>query len=439
MNLLDSVFLDDLYYIKFHSIYLIPDYVLHHSNSYKEGHEHSSEVKLNTLRLVLRNIIEYVRSRNTTLKSIYESYSFLKTQALKRNYTKSFEIETNPVWCQDEIEEFVFAISNCWIRSWTETIYNIHRTESCPRDATYSPIQSKNQENLQQDDLAGDIEEELRCLLSSILSKIRSLDKTTLTNDVLSIARCHLKRLRTVIVYQTGGATNENEMKNSFQFRHHIMTNKYGVNEKCSQKHHACKTEMLSNISKTKHFENSAKKLLAFFGSTKSTATLKNVLINKLLIKLIAHQIFLNLVDVISDPNNIRNYFCNLFSREKICQDKETKEVFGHETHSQTQTDRNSQPTDLDKGTEIKVDCNNITSSKENNGETGKSISNGDTNVPCPETIDLTGYKFENDYQAQSVTSSCIEKTNVNRGSGRVSQALGELTLKMSTTSFIIS
>ena len=49
------------------------------------------------------------------------------------------------------------------------------------------------------------------------------------------------------------------------------------------------------------------------------------------------------------------------------------------------------------------------------------------------------GYKFENDYQAQSVTSSCIEKTNVNRGSGRVSQALGELTLKMSTTSFIIS
>ena len=89
----------------------------------------------------------------------------------------------------DEIEEFVFAISNCWIRSWTENIYSIQRTESYPRDDTYSPTQDKIHAHLQHDDLAGDIEEELRCLLSSILSKIRSLDKTTLTNDILSISR----------------------------------------------------------------------------------------------------------------------------------------------------------------------------------------------------------------------------------------------------------
>jgi hypothetical protein len=113
--------------------------------------------------------------------------------------------------------------------------------------------------------------------------------------------------------------------------------------------------------------------------------------------------------------------------------------VIGHETHSQTQTDRVSQATNLDKDTAFRAHCNTITSSEEKNGEIGKSISNGDTNMPCPETIDLTGYKFENDYPAQSVTSSSIEKTNVNRGSGRVSQALGELTLKISTKQLINS
>ena len=390
----------------------------------------------------MRNLVEYVRSRNTTLKYIYESYSFLKTQAHKRKYTHSIEIETSPIWCQNEIEEFVLAISNCWIRSWTEQIYSIHRTESYPRNTTYSPTQDKIHGQLQQDDLAGDIEEELRCLLSSILSKIRSLDKTTLTNDILSIVRCHLKRVHKVIVYQigvSGAVINEKEMRNSFQFRHHIKTNKYGVGEKCSQPHHSCRTSMHSDISRTKHFENSAKKLLYFFASTKSTATLKNVLINRLLIQLIAHQIFLNLGDVISNPNNIRNYICNLFSRENIRHDSETKEVHGHETGSQTQTDRISQPTDLDKDTAFREHSKNLTSEEEKNGEIGKSISNGDTNIQCPETIDLTGYKFENDSQAQSATSSSIEKTNVNRGSGRVSQALGELTLKLYTTPLIIS
>ena len=353
--------------------------------------------------LLFANIFAYIKScisSSKILRAICEGYSSLQIHAQKNKCEKSPVNKSNSFWSQDVIEEFVLAISNNWIRSWSEYICNIDRLEYYSRDAKSIPKQNGMPGNVYCHDLARDIEEELRGLLSFILSKIRSTNKMRLINDVLSLLRCHLKGLSGVVNNHT--STTKTEVNEAFPFQHYVKRNEFD-----KKKH---------------YFEVSVQRLLSSYSFRKNTTTMKTALINKLLNQLIAHQIFMKLADEISEPKYIHSYLVTIFSEkpERIEEKSNVAVVTNKDVH-----DRNGCPLQLISSEDeifSKTECNTIGLFKmEEKSNLGSE--------PCPEYIDLTGYKIRSEHDEESVRNSNVEKINVNRGSGKVSEALGEYTV----------
>ena len=363
--------------------------------------------------------------KNKKVKELYERYHLLKIKGQREACVRSLETKTNSIWSQNEIDEFVSAISNSYVRCWTENISSTIQTEPYSRDKKLMLSEYEaSKATMHCDDLAGDIESELQTVLSSIFSKIRSVDKMTLTNDILGVTRCHLKRLCHAFFPHRSETSNlivnEEELITSFQFRHHVQTNKHTKKIDRSP----WQESMNEILTKIDYFENSARKLLTIYGSRKNCSALSTVIIKKFLTEIIAHQLILKLVDTMSDPKFIHSYIIKFFSGLSLPLDSKYLSMQESPFQSQMKNGKSAYPSkeklvlpcethDLDK-TQL---------SNDNNEEV--------CNLECPDIIDLTGYKVVNDSQKNNMASEIVknqtlERSNVSRGSGKISQALGK-------------
>ena len=403
----------------------IPEFVIQLTLSWKLRPGLVVEENRDIFQIVLGKFVSYTTTyynSNRTLRKIHDAYTLIQKPARKGTLEISLENRGKTNWSKAEIEEYVTAISNSWIRSWTGYICNINRVDYYSKDLKSIVSPTSHHSNIFHDDLADDIEEELRSLLSSILLKIRSIDKTTLSNDVLRVARCHLKRLGNVINYPHDSDDDDSlheidaPLNRNFQFQHYVHTSKYNKTDKYSN---GSKHEGPSDVSGTTYLEMLARKLLSSFNSRKGSTTLRTVLINKILTHLIAHQIFCQLIDVISDPKNIQSYIYNIFPYEQMCQDEEKQDLIGYDEH-----EKSNDPTfgELTQKLPFESDCD---TNKSSSGPVD--VPSSENNIPYPETIDLTGYKVGNEYQAEPAPTVNTEKHITIRGSGKISQALGEL------------
>ena len=355
---------------------------------------------------------------------MYERYHLLKLKGQTKTSVRSTESKTSNIRSEDEVDEFVSAISNGYVRTWTETICNTSQAERHSRETKPNPTQYETSNDIFHcDDLAGDIENELRFFLSSILSKIRSVDKMTLTNDILGVTRCHLKRLCHAFVRSnktSNFVVNAEELIASFQFRHHVQTNKQTKKNNIS----SCQEIMNETLSRIDYFENSARRLLSIFGLRKNYASLNSVVIQKFLIQIIAHQLILKMVDSMTDPGFIQYYIGKMYSALSLPID--TKYVSIHKHTSPNQPGINKSTF---KGTEKQTQACEASDVDDIN------ISSGGheklDNVECPDVIDLTGYKVggslqRNDIDDDAAKARYPERSNLSRGSGKITQALGK-------------
>ena len=350
----------------------------------------------------------------------------MKLKGQTKTNSRYIENKTSNIWCQDEVDEFVSAISSSYVRNWTETVCSTSQAELHSRDTKRDPTRYETSNDiLHCDDLAGDIENELRSFLSSILSKIRSVDKMTLTNDILGVTRCHLNRLCHAFVRHRLKETsniivNEEELIASFQFRHHVQTNKHTKKNNLS----SCQSIMNETLSRIDYFENSARKLLTIFGLRKNYTSLNTVIIKKFLTQIIGHQLILKFVDAMSDPEFIHYNILKMFSGLSLPTDTEYLSI--HKNNSQYQprcnkltlreTEKQIKPCEVSDVDDTKI--SNCGHEKLNN-------------IECPEVIDLTGHNAMNSQRGNKIDSEIAktnnpERSNLSRGSGKISQALGK-------------
>ena len=245
----------------------------------------------------------------------------------------------------------------------------------------------------------------------------------TLTNDILGVTRCHLKRLCHAFVRSnktSNFVVNAEELIASFQFRHHVQTNKQTKKNNVS----SCQEIMNETLSRIDYFENSARRLLSIFGLRKNYASLNSVIIQKFLIQIIAHQLILKMVDAMSDPGFIQHYILKMYSSLSLPID--TKYISRHKDTSPNQPKSiNSNFKETEK--QIKAcEASDVDDIKVSSGGHEKQ-----NNVECPEVIDLTGYKVGGSLQRKEMDDETAkahypERNNLGRGSGKITQALGK-------------
>ena len=373
------------------------------------------------LRLLARNIFGCI---NKFLRYNTKSQTDLKNSSPIRNkYLNRIDTNNRFTWLEEEIDQFVNMISSSCIRNWAEYICDMKSADSYSQKASFSPKTYIWFEKVPDDeDFARDIEEELRYLLSSLLFKMRSIDKMTLMNDILSITRCHLKRVNNIINYRVRsnicdqGAVNEEKDDASFRFRHHIRTRKLAKNKEWLKM--GKRNELSCNVEMTNYLEKAAMKLITCHGRKENDRSLKTCFIQSLLNQLIAHQVFLKVIDVISDPNYMKEFLFKHLFQEGMSRNSNSKHEYSmnnsESTKASTKNFNNSliiKPTFY--GSQL----------SQNSDE--PMVQNGD--IKYAESINLTGYVFENDGIEESGTNSNVDKQNNHRGTGKISQALGRL------------
>ena len=355
---------------------------------------------------------------------MYERYHLLELKGQTKTSVRSAESKTSNIRSEDEVDEFVSAISNGYVRTWTETICNTSQAERHSRETKPNPTQYETSNDIFHcDDLAGDIENELRFFLSSILSKIRSVDKMTLTNDILGVTRCHLKRLCHAFIRSnktSNFVVNEEELIASFQFQHHVQTNKQTKKNNVS----SCQEIMNETLSRIDYFENSARRLLSIFGLRKNYTSLNSVIIQKFLIQIIAHQLILKTVDAMSDPGFIQDYTMKMYSGLALPIDAKYFSIHKHTSPNQP---RSSNSTFKETEKQIKT-CE---ASDVDDIKISSDVHEKLNNVECPEVIDLTGHKLGNGLRGNDIDDEASkahypERSNLSRGSGKITQALGK-------------
>lgn len=403
------------------------DYILQLALNSKKGDKDLFESHNGILERILENVVSYGRNwldKNNRIREMYERYHLLKLKDQTKTSVRSTESKTSNIRSEDEVDEFVSAISNGYVRTWTETICNTSQAERHSRETKPNPTQYETSNDIFHcDDLAGDIENELRFFLSSILSKIRSVDKMTLTNDILGVTRCHLKRLCHAFVRSNKTSkfvVNEEGLIASFQFRHHVQTNKQTKKNNIS----SCQDIMNETLSRIDYFENSARRLLSIFGLRKNYASLNSVIIQKFLIQIIAHQLILKMVDAMSDPGFIQYYIVKIYYVLSLPID--TKYIAIHK-HTSPNQPRSNNSTFKETEKQIKAceasDVDDIKISTDGYEKLN--------NVECPEVIGLTGYKIgaslrRNEMDDETAKAHYPERSSLSRGSGKITQALGK-------------
>ena len=373
------------------------------------------------LRLLARNIFGYI---NTFLSYNTKSQPDLKNYSPSRNKRLN-RIDTNNryTWLEEEIDQFVNAISSSCIRNWAEYICDIKSADSYSPKVSVSPKKYIWPDKVPDDeDFARDIEEELRYFLSSLLFKMRSIDKVALMNDILSLTRCHLKRVNNIINYRVRsnicdqGAVSEEKDDACFRFRHHIRMRKFAKNKEWLKR--GKRNEVASNVEMTNYLEEAAMKLLTFHGRKENTKSLKTCFIQRLLNQLIAHQVFLKVIDVISDPNYMKEFLLTHLFQEGISKNSNCKHEYSMDNHESTKDSiKNFNDNLISKPT--------FYGSQMSQNSDESMVQNSD--IRYAESINLTGYVIENESIEELGTHSNIDKQNNHRGTGKVSQALGKL------------
>ena len=373
------------------------------------------------LRLLARNIFGYI---NTFLSYNTKSQPDLKNDSPSRNKRLN-RIDTNNryTWLEEEIDQFVNAISNSCIRNWAEYICDIKSADSYSQKVSLSPKKYIWPDKVPDDeDFARDIEDELRYFLSSLLFKMRSIDKVALMNDILSLTRCHLKRVNNIINYRVRSnicdqeAVSEEKDDACFRFRHHIRMRQFAKNKEWLKK--GKKNEVAYNVEMTNYLEEAAMKILTFHGRKEQTKSLKTCLIQRLLNQLIAHQVFLKVIDVISDPNYMKEFLLTHLFQEGISKNSNCMHEYSMDNHESTKDSiKNFNDSLISKPT--------FYGSQMSQNSDESMVQNSD--IRYAESINLTGYVIENEKIEELGTHSNIDKQNNHRGTGKVSQALGKL------------
>ena len=373
------------------------------------------------LRLLTRNIFGYI---NTFLTYNTKSQTDLKKCSPFRNRRLN-RIDTNNsyTWLEEEIDQFVNAISSSCIRNWSEYICDIKSADSYSQKVSLSPKKYIWFDKVPDDeDFARDIEEELRYLLSSLLFKMRSMDKMTLMNDILSITRCHLKRVNKIINYRgrsnicDQGAVNGEKDDACFRFRHHIRTRKLAKNKERLKR--GKRNELSSNVEMNNYLEKAAMNLITCHGRKENDRSLKTCFIQRLLNQLIGHQVFLNVIDVISDPNYMKEFLLKHLFQESIPKNSNSEHVYSMDNPESTKAStKNFNDSLISKPT--------FYGSQMSQNSDESMVQNSD--IRYAESINLTGYVIENESMEESGTHSDIDKQNNHRGTGKISQALGKL------------
>ena len=373
------------------------------------------------LRLLARNIFGYI---NTFLSYNTKSQSDLKNCSPSRNkHLNRIDTNNRNTWLEEEIDQFVNAISSSCIRNWAEYICEIKGVDSYSRKVSLSHKKYAWPDKVPDDeDFARDIEEELRYFLSSLLFKMRSIDKVALMNDILSLTRCHLKRVNNIINYRVRSNICDQETASEekdgacFRFRHHIRMRKFAKNKEWLKK--GKRNEVASNVEMTNYLEEAAMKLLTFHGRTENTKSLKTCFIQRLLNQLIAHQVFLKVIDVISDPNYMKEFLLTHLFQEGISKNSNGKHEYSMDNPQSTKDSTKN----FNDSLIIKP---NFYGSQLSQNSDVPMVQN--TDIQYTESINLTGYVIENGIIEDSGTNSTMDKQNNHRGTGKVSQALGKL------------
>ena len=162
----------------------------------------------------------------------------------------------------------------------------------------------------------------------------------------------------------------------------------------------------------TNYLETAAMKLIMCHGRKENTKSLKTCFIQRLLNQLIAHQVFLKVIDVISDPNYMKEFLLTHLFEEGISKNSNCKHKYSMDNHESTKdSTKNFKPnfygSQLSQNSEVPMVQN--------------------TDIQYAESINLTGYVIENRSIEDSGTNSNIDKQNNHRGTGKISQALGKL------------
>ena len=127
-----------------------------------------------------------------------------------------------------------------------------------------------------------------------------------------------------------------------------------------------------------------------------------------------------------SNPEFTQHYIVKMFSGLSLQMD--TKYLSVHQNSSKSLPRSNLQSNGSEKQVTLH-ETSDADQLKLRNERSGK-LKLG--NLESPDIIDLTGYKVGNDYHIPQIESetdkhNVIEKSNVSRGSGKISQALGKL------------
>ena len=383
--------------------------------------ELQSVEKEDGLQLLPKSIFGYI---NTLLSYNLKSQADLKNCSPSRN-ERFNRIDTNNryTWLEEEIDQFVNAISNSCIRNWAEYICDIKSADSHSLKLSLSPKKHIWFDTVPDDeDFARDIEEELRYLLSSLLFKMRSIDKMTLMNDILSITRCHLKRVKNTINYRVRsnicdqGAVNGEKDDACFRFRHHIRTRKLAKNKEWFKR--GKRNELSSNVEMTNYLEKAAMKLITCHGRKENDRSLKTCFIQRLLNQLVAQKVFLKVIDVISDPKYMKEFLLKHLFQEDISKNSNCKHVYSMDNPESTKAStKNFNDSLIIKPT--------FYGSQLSQNSDEPMVQNSD--IMYAESINLTGYVLENEGIEESGTNSNIDKQNNRQGTGKISQALGKL------------